>query len=93
MSAIANNSILTRNPEMIAGEIDGQLVMVSIESGKYLHLNKVAGRIWEILEKPDTFENLCAILIQEYDINIESCQLEVGGFLQELLEQNAISIA
>ena len=66
-----------RNQDTISGQIDDELVMVDIEKGSYFSLNAVATRIWELLENPLTAENLCELLVREYDVTLPQCRADI----------------
>lgn len=84
------DTCLVRNPDLVAAEVDGETVMISIEKGEYYGLNAVGSRIWELLEAPSTINDLCDQLLEEFDIDVEQCRAEVLTFASELLEQDVI---
>jgi len=48
MSKITVNSIIRRNDEQfVSTQIDDELVMMDIQNGNYIKLNKMANIIWE----------------------------------------------
>lgn len=90
MSALNLDSNIVRNPDLVATEMDGELVMMSIDQGEYYGLNRVAARIWELLDAATTVEQLCQRLTQEFEISPDQCQTEVLAFADELLAQGLI---
>ena len=86
------DSIIARNESIFAGEIDDELVMVSIDSGTYFVLNLTARRIWEILEAPMSINDVCDKLIDEYEIDPQTCKAEVLQFVEKLQEKQVITI-
>lgn len=73
-----------RNSKTISGRLDDELVMMDIEQGKYFSLNPVATRIWELLESPRSLEDLCDILMDEYDVEKGQCSNETEACLTEM---------
>ena len=71
----------TRNSRTISGRLHDELVMMDLEQGKYFSLNPVATRIWDLLEKEKTLDELCALLTEEYDVESNQCMDEVGELL------------
>jgi len=55
---ISDTSLLTKSPDLIATDMDGETVMMSIESGEYFGLGGVGGRVWELLAQPMTLDQL-----------------------------------
>ncbi len=80
----------SRNSRTISGRLHDELVMMDIEQGKYFSLNPVATRIWDLLERPMTFDKLCMVLIDEYDVEPEQCHREVEEHLAEMVRMGLI---
>ncbi len=93
MSDITIESRIAKNDEIVSGKIDDDLVMMSIQSGKYFLMNPTGGRIWELLDKPRTIAEISAILTGEYKIEPAACQKEVIGFIAQLASRKVITIS
>ena len=74
-----------RNSKTISGRLHDELVMMDLDQGKYFSLNPVATRIWDLLEKPQAADELCIVLIDEYDVEPEQCLVEVEEHLAEMV--------
>ncbi len=92
MISIDNNTILKRNPELISTDVDGEKVMMSIENGEYFGLDSVGSRIWELIENPIKVEVLVNLLIDEFDVSKEQCEVDTLEFLNELMEKKLLII-
>lgn len=86
------DSVVTRSDEIVAGVVDADVMMMSIESGKYFHLNTSAGRIWDMLEQPRTVSELCEMLSRDFKVTPEDCQKEVLHFLDELASRKIVKV-
>jgi hypothetical protein len=73
-----------RNNRTISGRLHDELVMMDIGQGKYFSLNPVATRIWDLLEKPMDCNELCSLLLEEYEVEPGRCNEEVAELLQEM---------
>lgn len=73
-----------RNKNTLSGSLQDELVMMDLDRGKYFSLNPVATRIWTLLENPLTIDELCRILTDEYNVDIEQCRAEVREHLTEM---------
>ncbi len=65
------------DPEIISSKIDNDIVMMSLELGKYYGLNPVGRRIWELFETPQSITDIMRVLIVEYDVSPDDCQKDV----------------
>lgn len=82
---INEQTILVRKSGIMVADMDGSIVMMDIETGKYYNLGEVGGVIWDILEVPTSIENLAKKIITEYEVNYEQCLNDIFPFLQRLL--------
>jgi len=67
---------------MISGRLHDELVMMDPDQGKYFSLNPLATRIWDLLEKPMTVDEMCEILTDEYDVETKRCSIEAEEHLE-----------
>lgn len=82
---IANSSFI-RNNNTISGRLDEELVMMDIQKGKYFSLNPVATRVWDLLENPLSIDELCSLLLEEYEVSESECREEVTELLKEMVK-------
>lgn len=81
-----------RNSQTISGRLHDELVMMDIEKGKYFSLNPVATRIWDLLEKPLDIEEVCVMLMEEYEVDSEKCRAETLDLLEEMTRLGLVSV-
>lgn len=84
---------LMRNPDLIAAEMDGDVVMLSIENGQYYGLTGIAPRIWECLEAPQSVDELLADLLQYYDVAEDVLRADLDVFLADMRNNGLIRLA
>jgi len=60
--------------------------MMDMEKGKYFSLNPVATRIWDLLENPLSLDELCGLLMEEYEVEAEQCRTEVTEVIAEMVK-------
>ena len=89
---IGMDSVVARNEDIFAGQIDDELVMVSIDSGNYYVLNLTARRIWDLLESPLSISEICDKLMEEFEIDPQTCQAEVLRFAEKLFKKQIVTI-
>jgi hypothetical protein len=87
---ITADTILAKNRELLDSKIDDEYVMMSIENGEYYGLNKIASRIWELLDNPQPFKKLINKLLSEYDVGREECEEDVKKYLLVLADKQLI---
>ncbi len=75
-----------RNTKTVSGRLHDELVMMDLDQGKYFSLNPVATRIWDLLEKPIGIDELCRLLLEEYEVEEAQCRAEVGDVVAEMVK-------
>ena len=53
-----DNTLFTRNAELLEATLDNEVVLLSIERGSYFGLEGKARRIWQMLAMPYTISSL-----------------------------------
>lgn len=84
--------LIRRQDHWLTVNIGGEVVMMNAQNGKHIGLNKVGARIWDILEKPQTFDEICRVLVQRFKVTPDACHASVERFIGELAKQGAIVI-
>ena len=85
-------TIVERNHEIDATDLDGEKVMMDLDKGQYFMLNGVGGDIWELTEKPISVKNIIESLRKEYEVSAEECEHAVKGFLHHMHHANLVMI-
>jgi hypothetical protein len=78
------SSVYTRNPTPLAANVDGEIVMLEPSTSRYFGLADTAVRIWQLLEVPSSVADVVDALLEEYDVDRETCTSEVLAFISEL---------
>jgi len=81
------------DPELLYSKIGDEIVLLTIESGKYFKVDAVGSRIWEIIKEPIIIKLLLNQLTEEYDVSFEQCQQDVMEFLERLKEDQLILLS
>lgn len=84
---------IIRHPDLVAAEMDGDLVMMSIERGEYFGVGGAGPRVWELLEQPVTLEQIAATLCAEFEVEAAVCRQDLLNFAQELLGLGLVRLA
>ena len=87
---ISNNTLLQRNEKVLSGGIDDEMVLLDLDDNNYIVINSVARSIWEMIEKPIKFEELCTLLLNEYEVEGEVCRIETLEFLKVLEKKDML---
>ena len=83
---------LSRKPDIVTADMDGETVMMCVETGKYYNLGTVGGDIWALLTREMTFAQLIDALTEQYDVARATCEKETAAFVTRMADQGLIRI-
>jgi hypothetical protein len=86
------NSVLVQETALSATEVDGRVVVLSLQAASYFDFNKVASEIWGMLSSPRRVEDILQNLSRHHDVDIEIMTRDVMTFLQSLVTQRLVRI-
>lgn len=84
---------IVRNRAPLWAEIDGEVVLLSVDNGKYYDMNDVGSRIWAMVEEPISVAALIDRLLSEFAVERRVCEEQVLAFLHELHANGLVQIA
>ena len=92
MPILSLQSMIQRDPEIIGAEAGEDLVMVSIETGHYYGVSKIAKDIWRMIESPVTVSDLINHLMTNFEVDRACCEEQTLAFLEELLAEGLLQV-
>ena len=81
---------ISRSDNYVFNEVDGELVMMNIETGSYASLNETGKSIWLQLENPKTLDTVIEDLLSEYEIDRSTCEQEVLPFVEKMVKDEIL---
>lgn len=89
---IASKTLISKTDNCVGVQLGNESVLMSIEKGEYYSLDPIGSRIWELLQTPKAFEQLCMQLEQEFNVDPDKFKDDVEGFLNELITEKFIDL-
>jgi hypothetical protein len=81
---------LARSEGILYSEVDGDVTMMCVKTGKYYSLRAVGARIWALLERPMSPEQICDQLVVEYRVDREQCEREVISVMRQMASEGIL---
>jgi len=79
------------NDKVLSSKIGNEAVLMCMEAEYYYGLDPIGSRIWELLtESPKTIEEIIDVLLQEYEVDQETCSKDVYSFIDEMTSRKLI---
>lgn len=86
------DSIVFQKEDVDVTELNGEKVMMNLDKGKYFMLNETGSVIWDAINEPKSISEIIESIINEYDIDKETCESKVLEYLEKLNHEELIFI-
>ena len=83
--------ILVKAPTTASRVIEGEAVILSMETKVLRGLNPVGSRIWELIDGQRSVEEIVGVIVKEFDVEPARADEDVRGFVQEVLDKGLVT--
>lgn len=90
---VTDATLISRSPSVLTAEVDGEVLIMSIERGCYFSLNDVGYDIWRRLDTPCSFAQLIDSLAADYDAAKATIAEDVQALLSRMIAEDIIRVA
>jgi hypothetical protein len=81
------------NPSVVFRELDGETVLLNLDSGVYFGLDAVGTRVWTLLLEHGTTGPVCAQMEREYVVERQELERDVQRLVRELRQKGLLVAA
>jgi hypothetical protein len=78
-------------PEIMIQEVGGESVILDLKTEKYLGLDEVGTRMWQLLMESDSIQAAYDKLLAEYEVPPAQLEKDLRDFVDGLLENGLIA--
>src|SRR5215472_10034614 len=79
--------------DVVSRELDGEAVILNLESGTYFGLDPVGTRIWSLLQKNGSLREAFETLQQEYEVAPDRLEEDLLRLVKELYTKGLVRLA
>ena len=87
---LTDNTVISLTEDHVFGDLGDEAVIMNTETGIYFGLDRVAREIWQHLKQQMTYKQLKEMLLQDFDVDSDRCDLDLRSFLQQLRDQKLV---
>ena len=84
--------MVRRLDDLIEAEVDDEILALHVEQGVCYGFNVTAAQVWNSLRQPRRIAELRAQLLDEFDVDEETCGRELSEILALLAAQKLVAI-
>lgn len=90
MTAMSDETTYTVPEEVLAAHLEGEAVLLHMETKDYFRLNATAAVVWKGLERGLDRAGLLDALLEQFDVEREAASAELDRLLGELTARKLI---
>ena len=77
---------------VFAQEVDGEMVLLDMESENYFGLDEVGTAIWHAMQDKETLQEVLEALLEQYEVEEEVLKRDLLDFVGKLHESGLIEV-
>ncbi|MEE4153465.1 MAG: PqqD family protein [Erythrobacter sp.] len=81
------------SPDAMANAVGGETVILHLGNGTYYGLDQISSRLWNGLKGGLRPSDICAELLDEYDVERQQLESDISELLRDLAEHDLITRA
>ncbi len=78
--------------DVVSCDLGGETAMLDMKEGIYYGLNEMGTVIWEYIQKPITIQEIMDKIREEYDVDEETCYIDLTELIKQMLENKLVEI-
>ena len=83
--------ILSRSPRTAWRVIEGEAVILSLDTKAFRGLNPVGSRVWELIDGRRSVDEIVEAIAREFDVAPERAAEDVRAFVRALLDRGLVT--
>jgi ornithine carbamoyltransferase len=83
---------ITFSQSVFAQEVDGEMVLLDMESENYFGLDEVGTAIWQAMQENESLQEVFEVLMEQYEVEAEVLQNDLSEFVEKLLESGLVKV-
>ena len=80
--------VIAQGDEQVSTVVDCETVLMNVGNGKYFQLDDIGTRFWALIETPTAIGAVCDQLLQEFDVDRDTCEADVLRLVDRLVANN-----
>jgi hypothetical protein len=92
MTELSRSSKIVISKDVVSCDLGGETAMLDMKEGIYYGLNEMGTTIWDIIQKPVTLQEIIENILDEYDIDEETCYDDLVELIEQMEKNKLVEI-
>jgi hypothetical protein len=90
---ISLNTRVVAPPDVLIRDLDGESVLLNLNSESYLGLDQVGTRMWHVLTTSESIQAAYEILLDEYEVEGDRLRQDLIGLVEQLATYGLVELS
>ena len=86
------NKKITFADTVFAQEVDGEMVLLDMNSENYFGLDEVGTAIWQAMQEKENLKEVFKILLEQYEVEEDVLKKDLITFVEKLEESGLVKV-
>jgi len=86
------NTKVTFADTVFAQEVDGEMVLLDMNSENYFGLDAVGTDIWQAMQEKETLQEVLEVLLEQYEVEEDVLKKDLLNFVNKLQESGLVEV-
>jgi hypothetical protein len=77
--------------QAVARQLEDEIVILHLGNGTYFGLDVVGARIWQLMGEGKSLNEVCNIVLDEYEVSREDIERDIVALTKDLLAHDLVS--
>ena len=87
VNEIGLDSIITLASDHLTANLDDEIVLLNPRTARYHAVHGAGNQIFKLLDRPRSVRELCAAMIERFDVADDACEQQVLDFVRALVRE------
>ena len=90
---VSLGSTVVATEGQVSSDLGDEVAILDFKVGMYYGLDNVGARVWNLIQKPRTVEEIRDILTSEYEVEPFRCERDLITLLRDLLDEGLVEVS
>jgi len=86
------NKKVTFADTVFAQEVDGEMVLLDMNSENYFGLDEVGTAIWQAMQEKESLKEVFEVLLEQYEVEEDVLKKDLIAFVEKLKESGLLKV-
>lgn len=77
---------------VLSHNLQGEMVILDLNTGVYFGLDPVGTRIWHFLQEHQSLQKVLDSMVEEYEVTEAQCTQDLLGLVTQMLEKRLVEV-